>query len=262
MKEFETILYELSEGVGLITLNRTRALNALSYKMRDELGEMLASVRDIPGLGCLVITGSGGKAFCVGADAREMKNDLPAHERKQIMIEAHRVFCDMESLGLPIIAAVNGLAMGGGLELAMACTLRVASENAVFGQPEVNLGMMPGYGGTQRLPRLVGQGRANELLLTGENINAQEAYRIGLVNRVVPGDELILRSVALAGTIAEKPRLAVKHILEAVNRGRNLDLAQALELEADLMVQVFGSEDAQEGLGAFLENRKPVFKNR
>jgi enoyl-CoA hydratase len=262
MAKFEAVIYEADKGVGMITLDRPKALNALSYKMRDELWEALVSARDDREVGCLVITGGGDKAFCAGGDATEMRNELPAHERKEIMMKAHRVFCGIEALGKPVIAAVNGMALGGGMELAMACHLRTASEGAVFGQPEINLGMMPGYGGTQRLPRLVGRGRAYELLLTGGSIGAEEAHRIGLVNRVFPADELLPGTMKLAEKIAKKPRLAVHHIIESVNRGNNLDLDQALELEADLMVQVFGSEDAQEGLSAYLENRKPVFKNR
>jgi enoyl-CoA hydratase len=262
MPGYQEITYEIKNRVGVITINRPEAMNAMTYKMRDELAEVIARIKDDPAVGAAVITGAGDKAFMSGADIRELDTSTPILERKEIMMRAHRLCRALETLGKPVIAAVNGVALGGGCELCMACTFRIAAENARFGQPEIKLGMIPGYGGSQRLPRLVGKARALEMLLLGGMIDAQEAHRIGLVNRVVPLPELMPAALDMADKLAQMPPLAVKFALAAVDRGLDLALDQALELEADYVVQVFSTEDAYEGLKAFIEKRRPVFKGR
>jgi enoyl-CoA hydratase len=262
MSDSKDILYEKKDRVGIITINRPEVRNAMTYAIRDELRDLFAEIKDDPDVGAVIITGAGDMAFISGADISELRHDNPPLERKEIMMRAHRVFRAMETIGKPVIAAINGVALGGGMELAMACTIRIASKTARFGQPEIKLGMIPGYGGTQRLPRIVGVGRALEILLTGEMISAEEALRIGLVNQVVPLEDLMPTALELAKKIARMPALAVKFLLEAVDRGMNMSLDQALEFEADLMVHVFSTEDAYEGLQAFLEKREPVFKGK
>lgn len=262
MTNFQDIGYEIKDKICVITINRPKVLNAMTYRMRDELFELFSRIKDDPEVRVVVITGSGDRAFMSGADIKELKGDLPALERKEIMMRAHRLMRAIETLGKPVIAAINGVALGGGCELAMACTLRIASENARFGQPEIKLGIFPGYGGTQRLPRLVGAGPALELLLTGKMIDTNEAFRIGLVNQVVPPSELMPAATELARSLVKMPPLAIKFILEVVDRGMEMSLNQALELEADLMVQVFSTGDAYEGLQAFIEKREPVFKGK
>ncbi len=262
MTNFQDIGYEIKDKICVITINRPKVMNAMTYRMRDEFFELFSRIKDDPEVRVVVITGSGDRAFMSGADIKELRNDIPALERKDIMMSAHRLFRGIETLGKPIIAAINGVALGGGCELAMACTLRIASENARFGQPEIKLGIFPGYGGTQRLPRLVGTGPALELLLTGKMIDAKEAFRIGLVNQVVPPSELMPAATELARSLVKMPPLAIKFILEVVDRGMDMSLNQALELEADLMVQVFSTGDAYEGLQAFIEKREPVFKGK
>lgn len=262
MPEDKDILYEIEDRVGTITVNRPEARNAMTYGMRDELIRLFTEIRDDPGVRAVILTGSGDKAFISGADIKELDRETLPLERKEIMMAAHRLSRAIETLGKPVIAAVNGAALGGGCELAMACTFRVASENARFGQPEIKLGMIPGYGGTQRLPRLVGRERALEMLLFGEMIDAREALRIGLVSRVVPLSGLMGAARSMAEALAAMPAMAVKFALEAVDRGLDLPLEQALEMEADYIVQVFSTEDAREGLKAFIEKRKPGFKGK
>ncbi len=263
MNEGKDILFETTEdGIGMVTINRPKALNALKYSMRDELIEYFTTIKDDDSKKAVIITGAGEKSFVVGADIKELEEEKTLIERKEIMMCAHYLFGLIENLGKPVIAAVNGFALGGGSELALACTLRIASENAMFGLPEIKLGIIPGYGGTQRLPRLVGKGRALEMILTGDPIDAQEAWRIGLVNKVVPLDKLIEEATSIAKTIMSRGPLAVKTAIEAVNRGMDMKLDQALEMEAESMVQVFATEDAREGLRAFIGKRKAVFKRK
>ncbi|MGH9371182.1 MAG: enoyl-CoA hydratase-related protein, partial [Vicinamibacterales bacterium] len=208
---------------------------------------------------CVVVTGAGEKSFVAGADITELAVQSPTSGRQHALTGQH-VFDLIENLGKPVIAAINGYALGGGCELAMACTLRIAADTAVLGQPEIDLGIMPGYGGTQRLARLVGIGRALELLLTGAQISASEAHRIGLVNRVVPAAELMAEARSLASTLAAKAPVAVRYILDAVNRGAHLPLRDAQVLEATLFGLVASTEDMREGTSAFLQKRKPEFK--
>jgi enoyl-CoA hydratase len=258
----QDILYEVKDQVAVIAVNRPDVMNAMTYRMRDDLIDMFARIRDDDNVRVVVLTGAGDRAFISGADIKELEEDAAPLERKDIMLAAHRLCRDIETLGKPVIAAVNGAALGGGLELAMACTFRVAAESARFGQPEITLGMIPGYGGTQRLPRLVGKGRALELLLFGKMINAQEAHGIGLINKVVPGPELMESVMEMAETLAKMPPLAVRFALEAVDRGLDMSLPRALSFEADMIFQVFSTEDAHEGLNAFIQKRKPAFKGK
>jgi len=263
MSEQKDVIYETAEdGIATITVNRPKSLNALTYAIVNELTDFFTSVKNDDKVRAVIITGAGDKAFIVGADINELLDDVPLLERKNIMMRAHRLFGLMENLGKPVIAAVNGYALGGGCELAMACTLRITSDKARFGLPEITLGMIPGYGGTQRLPRLVGKGLALEMLLTGDPIDAEEAWRIGLVNKVVTPEQLMGKACKMAKTIISRGPMAVKYAIEVVNRGLDMNLDQALELEADYMVSVFATEDAKEGLKAFVEKRKPAFKGR
>ena len=209
----------------------------------------------------MILTGSGDKAFAAGADIAEMANDTPA-EAEDKSRHGQRLTTLIENLGKPVIAAVNGFALGGGCELAMACTIRLAGETAKFGQPEVTIGIIPGYGGTQRLPRLAGKGRALQLILTGEVIGAQEAYRLGLVNEVVPNADLISRAEAILSRITANAPVAVKLAIDAANRGLDVNLEQGLNIEASLLAQCVATEDMKEGVDAFREKRKPTFKGR
>ncbi len=246
-------------GVATITINRPTALNALNY---DTLKEMLDCFREIgksKEIHAVIITGSGKKAFVAGADISFMAELEPLKAREFARL-GHEVMNVIENLPQPVIAAINGFALGGGCEMALACDIRLASENAKFGQPEVNLGVLPGFGGTQRLPRLVGKGHANELLFSGKMINAEEACRIGLVNRVIAQDKLLEECISLADMIVAKAPVAVRLCKEAVNNGMEMDLARGCTHEADLFGICFASEDQQEGMKAFLEKRAPQFK--
>jgi enoyl-CoA hydratase len=256
---YSTLLFEVRDGVATITVNRPEKLNALNATVIAELGEAAARVRDQREIGGAILTGAGPKAFVAGADIGEIAAQGPV-DGKARSLEGQRVFRALESCGKPVIAAVNGFALGGGCELAMACHLRVASESAKFGQPEVKLGIGPGYGGTVRLPRLVGRGRALELLLTGQMIDAQEAHRIGLVNRVVPADRLLGESEGLLRAILENGPLAVRACLEAVDAGLDTGLEEALLLEANLFGLLSGTADMREGTAAFGEKRKAAFR--
>ena len=246
-------------AVTVITINRPKVLNALNSQTIDELRDALTCAAGDAAVRCVVVTGAGSKAFVAGADINELAEQTPVggcdHARRgQALLDL------IERLGKPVIAAINGYALGGGCELAMACTLRVAADSARLGQPEINLGIMPGYAGSQRLPRLVGKGRALELLLTGVPITADEAHRIGLVNRVVPAAQLMSEVRVLASEIAAKAPIAVRSILEAVHDGLEMPLAQAAAYEALGFGLVASTEDMREGTRAFLEKRKPVFK--
>jgi enoyl-CoA hydratase len=256
---FSTLLFDLSDGIARITINRPDKLNALNATVIRELGEAAARVERETEIHGVILTGAGSKAFVAGADITELSEQGPL-EGKARAVEGQTVFRQLERSGKPIIAAVNGFALGGGCELAMACHLRVASESARFGQPEVKLGISPGYGATVRLPRLVGRGRALELLLTGGMIDAAEAYRIGLVNRVVPGERLLAESEQLLRAMLENGPLALRACLEAVDAGLDVSVDAALQLEAGYFGLLSGTADMREGTQAFLGKRKPSFR--
>jgi enoyl-CoA hydratase len=256
---YSTLLFEIRDGIAIATINRPDKLNALNAEVIAELGDLAARVEREPGIQGLILTGSGPKAFVAGADIGEIAEQGPV-DGKARALAGQRVFRSLEQCGKPVIAAVNGFALGGGCELAMACHLRVASEGARFGQPEVKLGIGPGYGGTVRLPRLVGRGRALELLLTGQMIDAQEAHRIGLVNRVVPADRLLAECEQLMRTILENGPLAIRACIEAVDHGLDMGADEALLLEANLFGLLSGTADMREGTAAFTGKRKPRFQ--
>jgi enoyl-CoA hydratase len=256
---YTTLLFEIRDAVATVTVNRPEKLNALNAAVIAELGDVADRMGKDPAILGMILTGAGPKAFVAGADIGEIAAQGPV-DGKARALEGQRVFRRLERCGKPVIAAVNGFALGGGCELAMACHLRVASEQAHFGQPEVKLGIGPGYGGTVRLPRLIGKGRALELLLTGQMIDAQEAYRIGLVNRVVPADRLIIESEQILRSILENGPLAVQACLEAVDTGLDVGVDEALLLEANLFGLLSGTADMREGTAAFVAKRKPAFK--
>ena len=256
---YETLLCDVREQVATVTLNRPKVLHALNSKVFDELEDVFGVLTKNATVRVILLTGAGEKAFAAGADINEIAGtDAVTGEAKAVRGQA--VFRLIETCGKPVIALINGFALGGGCELAMACTMRIASETARLGQPEVKLGLIPGYGGTQRLPRLVGQPAALKLLLTGEMIGAAEALRIGLVNEVVPGDRLIARGEQLAKAIVEVAPLAVVGCLEAVRSGSELGIQAALAVEAEIFGQLCGSVDKAEGTSAFLEKRVPIWK--
>jgi enoyl-CoA hydratase len=254
-----TLLFELSDRIARITINRPDKLNALNATVIAELGDAVTRIETDAAIGAVILTGAGQKAFVAGADISELAGQTPLDGKTRSML-GQQVFRRLERCGKPVIAAINGFALGGGCELAMACHLRLAAEHAKFGQPEVKLGIGPGYGGTVRLPRLVGKGRALELLLTGGMIDAAEAHRIGLVNRVVPADRLLAEAEVLARAILENGPLALQACLEAVDAGLDTSVDQALLLEANHFGLLSASSDMKEGTKAFLEKRKPVFK--
>jgi enoyl-CoA hydratase len=254
-----TLLFELTDGIARITVNRPDKLNALNAIVIAELGDAVTRIETDSAVRGVIVTGAGGKAFVAGADINELTEQGATGGRARA-IAGQQVFRRLERCGKPVIAAVNGFALGGGCELAMACHLRVASENARFGQPEVKLGIAPGYGGTVRLPRLIGKARALELLLTGEMIDATEAHRIGLVNRLVPADRLLSEAEALLKAILANGPLAVRACLEAVDSGLEMGVDEALLLEANYFGLLSATEDMREGTKAFVEKRKPVFK--
>lgn len=254
---YETISLAVADRIATITINRPDKLNALNERVITELGEAIDEVSGNAEIGGVVLTGAG-RAFVAGADIAEL-TDHGASSAKALAQRGQDVFRRYESSLKPTIAAVNGFALGGGCELAMACHIRIASEAAKFGQPEVKLGLIPGYGGTQRLPRLIGKGRALQLLLTGETIDANEAYRIGLVNRVVAPNDLIATATSVLQTILANGPLAVAYCVESVNGGYDLTLDEALALEATAFGQLFATDDKREGTQAFLEKRAPRF---
>jgi len=257
----ENILLETAGGIATITINRPKVLNALNGQTLEELRRTILALRRDDGVRCVVVTGAGEKAFIAGADINELSVQTPVGGRQHALSGQH-ILDLIEHMGKPVIAAINGFALGGGCELAMACTIRIAADTAKLGQPEINLGIIPGYAGTQRLARLVGRGRALELLLTGDHISAQEAHRIGLVNRVVPAAELMPETMKLAATLAAKAPVAVKYIIDAVNRGLEMPFPDAQIFEATLFGLVSTTEDMREGTRAFLEKRKPEFKGK
>ena len=258
---YETVLYERRGGIGYVTINRPDKLNALNRKVLDELDDCFHAIQDDEEVRVVILTGAGEKAFVAGADLHELATLAPL-EGRDFSRRGQGTLDLIENLGKPVIAAVNGYALGGGCELAIACALRIASENARFGQPEVKLGIIPGYGGAQRLTRLVGKGRALEMILSGEPIGAQEAYRIGLVNQVVPAAELAAAAETLARKIAANAPLAIKFALEAVNRGLEMTREQGQFLEAVLFGLCCTTADMKEGTRAFLEKRPPKFTGK
>ena len=258
---YQTLLFEVRDGVAVITINRPDKLNALNDQVMADLAavaERVATGDDIRGA---ILTGAGPKAFVAGADIGDLAKQGP-FDGKARALRGQAVLRRLETCGKPVIAAVNGFALGGGCELAMACHLRIASENAKFGQPELKLGIAPGYGGTQRLPRLVGKGVALQLILTGETIDAREAHRIGLVNKVVPSAELLAAAEQLLRAILAMGPLAVRLALEAVDQGLEMSLDEGLLLEANHFGLLAATRDMKEGLGAFLEKRAPKFEGR
>jgi enoyl-CoA hydratase/carnithine racemase len=259
--KFENILYEKNGPIAKVVLNRPKVLNALNQTVFLELKAAFEDARDDSNVRGVILTGGGDKAFAAGADIAEMSN-YTAFEAEEATRRAQAVTELIENLGKPVVAAVNGFALGGGCELASACTIRIASETAKFGQPEVKIGIMPGAGGTQRLPRLVGKGRALQLILSGEIINVQEAYRIGLVNEVVPAANLISRAEGILNQINLNAPLGVKFSIEAVNKGLEASVSEGLLIEASLFGICAGSEDKKEGTSAFLEKRAPQFHGR
>ena len=259
--KLENVLYEKKGPIAYVTLNRPNVLNALSQAVFSELKEVFGDARDEASVRGVILTGSGDKAFAAGADIAEMSTSTGVQAEESTR-HAQAVTELIENLGKPVVAAVNGFALGGGCELAMACTIRIASENAKFGQPEVKLGIMPGAGGTQRLPRLIGKGRALQLILTGEIISVQEAYRIGLVNEVVPLANLIPRAEAILNQINSNAPLGVRFSIDAVNKGLEGSVSEGLLIEASLFGVCAGSEDKKEGTTAFLAKRAPQFQGR
>lgn len=260
MEEYNNVLYRIEDNIAFITLNRPKALNALNTETLRELDEAVSAAGKDENVKAIVITGEG-RAFVAGADISQMR-DLTVQEGRDMTILGQEVFTRIENLDKPVIAAVNGFALGGGCELAMACDIRVASDKAKFGQPEVNLGIIPGYGGTQRLPRLVGKGAAKYLIFTGEMISAEEAYRIGLADKVVPAEELMDSVVSMAKTIMSKAPISIKMAKHAINNGLNVDLKSGIAYEAEAYTTTFSTEDRIEGMSAFLEKRQAEFKNK
>jgi len=258
---FSNILMEKKNALAYVTVNRPKVLNALNMATMEELRTAFHEIKQDPTVRVAILAGAGDKAFIAGADIGELAGH-DAVSAKQYTHRGQSVLNLIENLGKPVLACINGFALGGGCEIAMACTLRLASETAKLGQPEVKLGIIPGYGGTQRLPRLVGKGVALQLLLTGEMISAQEAHRIGLVNEVVPAAQLISRAEAIAQSIIRNAPLAVEYTLEGVQKGMEMPLDAGLHLEATLFAVSCATEDKQEGTTAFLEKRPAQFKGK
>ena len=257
----ENILVERDGAIAIITINRPKVLNALSIQTIDELRRAVLAVKYDDAIRVVIITGGGEKSFVAGADINELAAQTPIAGR-ELSLRGQHVFDLIENLGKPVIAAINGYALGGGCELALACTIRIAVDTARLGQPEINLGIIPGYGGTQRLARLVGRGPALEMLLTGDQISAAEALRLGLVNRVVTGANLMGEARKLAQALASKAPVASRYILDAVNKGLQMPLPDAQLFEATLFGLVAATDDMREGTKAFLEKRKPEFRGK
>jgi enoyl-CoA hydratase len=258
---YENIRYEKKEGIAYITFERPKVLNALNRAMLEELNDALADARKDGAVRALILTGAGEKAFVAGADINELAQQTPV-SAKEFSLFGQAVFRSLETLGKPSICAINGFALGGGCELALACTIRLASRTARLGQPEVNLGILPGYGGSQRLARLCGKGVAYEFCLTGEMIGAEEALRIGLVNHIHEPAELMAAAEAMARKIIQKAPLAIQYCMEAIDRGSEMPQAEGLILEAALFGMSCATEDMREGTKAFLEKRPARFKGK
>jgi enoyl-CoA hydratase len=257
----ETLLVERDGAVAVVTINRPKVLNALNSQTVRELEQTMRELQQDDAVRAIVVTGAGEKSFVAGADINELAVLSPAEGQRHAR-RGQAVFDAIEQLGKPVIAAINGFALGGGCELAMACTIRIAADTARLGQPEINLGIMPGYAGSQRLPRLVGKGRALEILLSGEMISAARAHEIGLVNRVVPAADLLTEARKLAAALASKAPIAVRYILEAVQHGCEMPTADGQYLEATLFGLVASTDDMREGTRAFLDKRPAVWQGK
>lgn len=259
--ELKNIILEKSEHLAIVTINRPKALNALNSETLKDLDIVIEDLEKDNNIYCVILTGSGEKAFVAGADISEMK-DLSEEEGRDFGLLGNKVFRRLEKLDKPIIAAISGFALGGGCELAMACDIRIASEKAKFAQPEAGLGITPGFGGTQRLARLVGEGKAKELIYTCATIRADEALRIGLVNKVVPLESLMDEAKAMANLIMANAPIAVKLCKDAINRGMQVDIDKAVKIEAGDFGKCFATEDQKEGMTAFMERRDKNFSNK
>lgn len=255
---YQNILLHVENGIARITFNRPKILNAMSLEVMTELAHALAACAQDDVVKALILTGAGEKAFVAGADISQMQNSTPV-EIMKLMELGQETLRFLETMGKPSIAAVNGFALGGGTEIALACDIRIASENAMFGQPEILIGILPGWGGTQRLPRLVGMGIAKELILCGGQISAQRAYEIGLVNKVVPATQLMEEAEKLAKKFTTLPGFALKMAKSSMNFGFDMSLDNAVKLELSAISQCFSTQDQKEGMKAFLEKRKPTF---
>lgn len=259
--ELKNLLVSKRDSHAIVTVNRPDKLNALNNETIAELEQVMQELNKEKSVRCIILTGAGEKAFVAGADISQVA-DLNETSGKEFALRGQNVFRHIELMHKPVIAAVNGFALGGGCELAMACHVRIASTKAKFGQPEINLGIIPGYGGTQRFPRLIGLSNALYLLLTGEMIDAARAYQLGLVSEVLEAEKLMERAEALASLLAGKAPLAARYILQAVYRGADTDMDKALNIEANCFGKVCATDDMQEGTAAFLEKRKPEFKGK
>jgi enoyl-CoA hydratase len=257
----ENLLLERDGAIAVVTINRPKVLNALNTQTMDELRRVVLDLKQDEAIRVLILTGAGEKSFVAGADITELAVQTPTSGREHALAGQH-VLDLIENMGKPVIAAINGFALGGGCELAMACTLRLAAETARLGQPEINLGLIPGYAGTQRLSRLVGKGKAMEMILTGAPVTADEAQRIGLVNRVVPAADLMAEARKLATQLAASAPIAMRYIINAVNKGIEIPFAEACQYEATLFGLVASTDDMREGTKAFLEKRKPGFRGK
>jgi enoyl-CoA hydratase len=258
---FDNLLLERDGATAIVTVNRPKVLNALNAQTIDELRRAILDLKQDDSVRVVILTGAGEKAFVAGADINELAVQTPTSGREHALAGQH-VFDVVENMGKPVIAAINGYALGGGCELAMACTLRLAADTAKLGQPEIALGLIPGYAGTQRLSRLVGRGKAMEIILTGTPISADDAARIGLVNRVVPAGELMTEAKKLAAQLAASAPIALRYIINAVNKGAEMPFAEASQYEATLFGLVASTDDMREGTAAFLQKRKPEFKGK
>jgi enoyl-CoA hydratase len=258
---FDNVLLERDGAVAIVTINRPGVLNALNAHTLDELRRIVLDLQADDSARVMILTGTGEKSFVAGADINELAVQTPTGGREHALAGQH-VLDLIEHMGKPVIAAINGFALGGGCELAMACTLRIAADTARLGQPEVNLGLIPGYAGTQRLSRLVGKGKAMELILLGAPIAASEAERIGLVNRVVPAADLMAEARQLAAQLANHAPIALRYIMTAINKGLEMPFAEGCVFEATLFGLIASTEDMREGTAAFLEKRRPEFKGR
>jgi enoyl-CoA hydratase len=256
---YENILFEVQDGVGVLTFNRPKALNALNPKTLEELNDVIERVAQDPTMRVLVLTGAGEKAFVAGADITGFQTMNPL-EARHFAEMGQEIFFKLEQLPKPVVACVNGFALGGGCELAMSCDFIYASDKARFGQPEINLGLMPGFGGTQRLARMIGRAKAKELLMTGEMINAEQARELGLVAKVFPAEQLFEETMKAARLLATRAQGILRSLKQVVNRGMDVDLKSGCALEVEAFGLCFASQDAREGVSAFLEKRKPEFK--
>lgn len=259
--DYRTILFDVHEKIATITFNRPHALNAMNTETMRELAHAVTACRDDDTIGAVILTGAGDKAFVAGADIREMET-LQPRDVLEFLELGHETLRMIEVMPKPSVAAVNGFALGGGTEIALACDVRFAVEHARFGQPEIMIGLIPGWGGTQRLPRIIGMGRAKELVLGGEQIDAMRAYETGLVNRVLPADQLMPEARAFAMKLAAMPPFGIKMAKHAMNYGGDMSVDSAIRLEMECCAQCFSTEDQQEGMRAFLEKRRPLFRGR